>query len=74
MTLSESDRVILLEKEYLQNLIPLLLATDPRTVANYLQLRYVSGLAGTTTKEMRDAAFKFNQILTGAKEPQTRFE
>jgi len=72
VTLAPDTRVIVLETAYVQKLVPLLLATEPRTVANYLGLRYVSGLGGETTKGMRDIGFNFNQVLTGAKEAPTR--
>jgi len=66
-------RVIVQELEYFEKLIPLLLATDPRVLANYVQLRTVIGFSGAATKDLRDAAFKFNQAQTGAKEPPKRY-
>jgi len=72
VTLTTDDTIIVLEMNYIQNLTKILEASTPKIVSNYLQLRYVSGLGGETVQAMRDIKFKFNQFLTGAKEPPTR--
>jgi predicted metalloendopeptidase len=72
VTVADEDIIIVLEMNYIQNLTKILADSSPKIVANYVQFRYVNSLAGETTQDMRDISFKFNQFLTGAKEPPTR--
>jgi predicted metalloendopeptidase len=72
VTIATTEKVIVLETTYVTDLDTLLKSAELATVSNYLNLRIVSGLATETTNAMRDHAFKFNQVLTGAREPPTR--
>jgi len=65
ITIPNSERVIVVETEYLKKLVALLDVTPARTLANYVHWRFVNSLGSYTTQQMRDLAFAFNKVLYG---------
>ncbi|CAG7731463.1 unnamed protein product, partial [Allacma fusca] len=72
VTVGSQEDIIVLETDYLRNLITVLDETDLRTIANYVHWRIVSGLVPETTQVMRDIKFEFDKVNSGLKEPLPR--
>lgn len=71
----EDQPVIVKERDYIKNLVPLLIRTEEQskaTLNNYIVWRLLQMLVGETNKAMRDINFRFVQALTGAKEQKSR--
>ena len=71
--IQDQEDLIVLEVDYLRNLTLVLNRTDPRTVANYLQWRIVSGLIPETTEVMRNITFEFEKVNSGLSVPRQRY-
>ncbi|XP_068224431.1 neprilysin-1-like [Palaemon carinicauda] len=74
ISIETNQRVIVQEVEYMQKLTNLIQATSARTVANYLMWRHVQALGDETNKEMRDASFNYEMIVTGISAQKPRSE
>ena len=72
MEIQDDEDLVVLEVDYLGNLTLVLNQTDPRTVANYLQWRIVSGLIPETTEVMRNMTFEFDKVNSGLTVPRPR--
>lgn len=71
--ITDDERVIVVETEYLKQLVTLLDATPLRTVANYVHWRLVNSLAADTTQQMIDYQFEFSSVQLGTSQPAARW-
>ncbi|KAK7793461.1 hypothetical protein R5R35_011644 [Gryllus longicercus] len=67
------EKIVVKELDYLIKLLQLLDSTPTRTIANYLHWRIVKTSSRDTTAKMRQLAFDFEKVLSGAKEDQPRW-
>ncbi|XP_071859700.1 neprilysin-11 isoform X2 [Bombus fervidus] len=71
---TESERVIVMDLEYLQEL-PKLLATTPfATIERFVWWNVYSAIAPLTSQRFRDLGFKFSQKVFGLKEKTPRWK
>jgi len=63
VSVSNDERLIVEETEYLKKLIALLESTEPRTIANYILWRLVDKLMIETSKQMVDLSFEFTKVI-----------
>jgi predicted metalloendopeptidase len=63
--ITSSERVIVVETDYLKKLVSLLNTTPPRVIANYVHWRLVNARLSDTTQQMLDIQFAFNKVLYG---------
>ncbi|XP_043588923.1 neprilysin-4-like isoform X1 [Bombus pyrosoma] len=71
---TESERVIVMDLQYLQKL-PKLLATTPfATIARFVWWNVYSAIAPLTSQRFRDLGFKFSQKVFGLKEETSRWK
>lgn len=73
MDIQPNELVNAAGQSYLLRAISIFKAAEPKVVADYIGWRVATSVIGETTQAMRDITFKFSQVLTGAKEPETRY-
>lgn len=71
--ITEDERIILIEPEFLHGLLPLLIATPERVQADYMFWRNVMDLAAYGPKELGDIQFKFASTLYGTTQAPPRW-
>ncbi|XP_046633413.1 neprilysin-4-like isoform X2 [Daphnia pulicaria] len=67
-----TERVIVVETNYLKQFVHLLDQTPPRVLANYVHWRIVDALATYTNQQMSDLQFAFAKVYEGVSQPPPR--
>merc|ERR1712051_959320 len=65
LTISDSEKVIIKDPKFFEQLSTVLESTDPRTVANYMTWRMVKTSVKYLGKDARDIRQKFKQVTEG---------
>ena len=65
LTISDSEKVIIKDPKFFEQLSTVLESTDPRTVANYMTWRMVKTSMKYLGKDARDIRQKFKQVTEG---------
>ncbi|XP_060814400.1 neprilysin-4-like isoform X2 [Bombus pascuorum] len=71
---TESERVIVMDLQYLQKLPKLLATTPSATIARFVWWNVYSAIAPLTSQQFRDLGFKFSQKVFGLKEKTPRWK
>ncbi|XP_050475405.1 neprilysin-4-like isoform X3 [Bombus huntii] len=71
---TESERVIVMDLQYLQKLPKLLATTPSATIARFVWWNVYSAIAPLTSQRFRDLGFKFSQKVFGLKEETSRWK
>jgi len=71
--INEDEKIIVREPEFLDGLLPILIATPKNVVADYIYWRAIMSLADEGPKELVDIAFKYSGTLQGTDEPLPRW-
>lgn len=72
VVVSDDEKIIVREPEFLDGLLPILIAAPADTVADYIYWRSIMALADEGPKELVDIAFEFTGALQGTDEPPPR--
>ncbi|KAK4004827.1 hypothetical protein OUZ56_006550 [Daphnia magna] len=72
IAIPKTERLVIVELDYLKQLVQLLNKTPPRVLANYIHWRIVDALAMFTNQRMADLQFEFAKVSEGISKPISR--
>ncbi|TRY74682.1 hypothetical protein TCAL_12781 [Tigriopus californicus] len=72
--ITENERIIVGNPEFFKSFSDVVTKASPRTLANYICLRFVKSVIGLTTSEARDVAQEFAEVVRGTKELPPRWK
>jgi len=66
-----NQSLMVLGKDYIEKLIPILLSTPSEVMSNYIQVHAAVYLSKFSTTTLREIKFNFTKVLSGQKVPPT---
>lgn len=71
--ITDQERIIVENPDFFKKFSDVMTKASPRTLANYIGMRFVKSVIGLTTTAARDAGQEFNKVVSGAKELPPRW-
>ncbi|XP_012277029.1 neprilysin-4 [Orussus abietinus] len=73
VTMDSSERILVLETDYISHLASILDQTPTRTIINYIHWRFISSMLGFTTGQTTTHALQMNTALNGVTQQLPRW-